>query len=53
MVKVQQRWDFRVKMTDYEFEIYRIPPKLGEHKEQIIEEWLPFRKGCQVSKHGA
>ena len=31
---------FPVKMTDYEFEIYRIPPKLGEHNEQVIEEWL-------------
>ncbi|WP_026565762.1 CaiB/BaiF CoA transferase family protein [Bacillus sp. UNC41MFS5] len=31
---------FPVKMTNYEFEIYRMPPKLGQHNEQVIEEWL-------------
>lgn len=31
---------FPVKMTDYEFEIYRNPPQLGQHNDQVIEEWL-------------
>jgi len=31
---------FPVGMEDYEFEIYRQPPDLGLHTEEIIEEWL-------------
>ncbi|WP_318509492.1 CoA transferase [Bacillus sp. T3] len=31
---------FPVKLTDYRFEIYRNPPKLGQHNDQVIKEWL-------------
>ena len=31
---------FPVKMTDFEFEIYRSPPSLGAHNEEVAEEWL-------------
>ncbi len=31
---------FPIMMTDYEFEIYRNPPRLGEHNQEILQEWL-------------
>lgn len=31
---------FPVKMTNYEFEIFRRPPKLGEHNAEVMEDWL-------------
>lgn len=31
---------FPVKMTDYEFQIYRQPPLRGEHNEEVIKDWL-------------
>lgn len=31
---------FPVKMTGYEFDIYRKPPAIGEHNEEVMEEWL-------------
>lgn len=31
---------FPVKMTDYSFSVYRPPPSLGEHTDEIVDEWL-------------
>lgn len=31
---------FPVKMSDYAFSIYRSPPLLGEHTDEVIGEWL-------------
>ena len=31
---------FPVSMTDYEFDIYRPPPALGEHSTQVASDWL-------------
>ncbi len=31
---------FPLKMTGYDFEIRKTPPKLGEHSRQVFEEWL-------------
>ena len=31
---------FPVSMTDYEFDIYRPPPALGEHSNQVASDWL-------------
>lgn len=31
---------FPMKMTDYEFSVYRRPPLLGEHTEEVFAEWL-------------
>jgi crotonobetainyl-CoA:carnitine CoA-transferase CaiB-like acyl-CoA transferase len=31
---------FPVKMTGYEFEIYRTPPLIGAHNDDVIKEWL-------------
>ncbi|NOU67454.1 CoA transferase [Paenibacillus sp. LMG 31461] len=30
---------YPVKLTDYEFQIYRKPPLKGEHTEEIFQEW--------------
>jgi crotonobetainyl-CoA:carnitine CoA-transferase CaiB-like acyl-CoA transferase len=29
-----------MKMTNYEFSVYRHPPLLGEHTEEVFAEWL-------------
>lgn len=31
---------FPMKMTGYEFSVYRHPPLLGEHTEEVFAEWL-------------
>ncbi|WP_129728750.1 CaiB/BaiF CoA transferase family protein [Ectobacillus funiculus] len=31
---------FPVKIEGYEFEIYRTPPLIGEHNEEVLQEWL-------------
>jgi succinate--hydroxymethylglutarate CoA-transferase len=31
---------FPIKMTDYEFQVYRKPPLRGEHNEEVSREWL-------------
>ncbi len=31
---------FPVNMTDYDFEIRRAPPELGEHTSEVFDEWL-------------
>lgn len=31
---------FPVKMQDYQFEIYRDPPELGAHNDEVADEWL-------------
>lgn len=31
---------FPVDMTRYRFEVHRPPPRLGEHTEEVFEEWL-------------
>ena len=31
---------FPMKMTGYEFMVYRRPPLLGEHTEEVFAEWL-------------
>jgi len=31
---------FPVKISNYEFDIYRNPPQLGEHNTEVIKEWL-------------
>lgn len=35
---------FPVSMTDYNFEIYRSPPKIGEHDDQVDLEWLATKE---------
>ncbi|MBO1001938.1 crotonobetainyl-CoA:carnitine CoA-transferase CaiB-like acyl-CoA transferase [Pseudogracilibacillus auburnensis] len=35
---------YPIHMSDYEFEVFRSPPKLGEHNEEVYEEWLNHRK---------
>ena len=34
---------FPISMTDYEFDIYRAPPGLGEHSKQVASDWLGKR----------
>jgi len=29
-----------MKMTDFEFSVYRRPPLLGEHTEEVFADWL-------------
>lgn len=31
---------FPMKMTDFEFSVYRRPPLLGEHTEEVFADWL-------------
>ena len=31
---------FPMKMTDFEFSVYRSPPLLGEHTEEVFADWL-------------
>lgn len=31
---------FPMKISGYEFEVYRRPPQLGEHNEEVFAEWL-------------
>lgn len=31
---------FPISITDFEFEIFLRPPRLGEHTEEVFEEWL-------------
>lgn len=31
---------FPVKMTDYSFSVYRPPPMLGEHTDEVVSDWL-------------
>lgn len=31
---------FPVKISNFDFAITKAPPKLGEHNEEILEEWL-------------
>ena len=31
---------FPISITDYEFEIFKPPPKLGEHNEMVDSDWL-------------
>ena len=31
---------FPMKISGYEFSVYRNPPELGEHNEQVFAEWL-------------
>ncbi len=31
---------FPMKMTEFEFSVYRSPPLLGEHTEEVFTEWL-------------
>lgn len=37
---VSKEIGFPIKISDYEFSIYRIPPKLGEHSEEVLNEWI-------------
>ena len=32
---------FPVKMQGYQFEIFRDPPELGAHNDEVTDEWLP------------
>ena len=36
---------YPIKMTDFDFEIYRSPPSLGAHNQEVKEEWLKMSKG--------
>lgn len=29
-----------MKITGYEFRVYRRPPRFGEHTEEVFAEWL-------------
>ena len=31
---------FPMKISGYEFSVYRNPPELGEHNEEVYAEWL-------------
>lgn len=31
---------FPIKMTDFDFKVTKRPPKLGEHNEEVIKDWL-------------
>ncbi|MEH7524354.1 CoA transferase [Bacillus sp. JJ1503] len=31
---------FPIMISDFEFELYRNPPKLGEHNQEVLQEWL-------------
>ena len=31
---------FPLKMSDYSFSVYRSPPSLGEHTDEVVGEWL-------------
>ena len=31
---------FPISITDYEFEIFKPPPNLGEHNEMVVSDWL-------------
>ena len=31
---------FPIKMTDYDFEVFRDPPNLGAHNEEVSADWL-------------
>jgi len=31
---------FPMKISGYEFEVYRDPPELGAHNEEVFAEWL-------------
>jgi len=31
---------FPMKISDYEFSVYRNPPQLGEHNDEVFTEWL-------------
>jgi succinate--hydroxymethylglutarate CoA-transferase len=35
---------FPVTMSNFEFEIYRHPPKLGEHNREVFHDWLQSTK---------
>ena len=35
---------FPISMTDFKFNIYRSPPKLGEHNDQVDREWLTTKE---------
>ena len=34
---------YPVSIEDYQFEIYRKPPELGGHNDEVYEEWLADR----------
>ena len=31
---------FPIAMTDYEFDIFRAPPELGEHTKEVLRDWI-------------
>lgn len=31
---------FPIAMTDYEFDVYRAPPELGEHTAEVLRDWI-------------
>jgi crotonobetainyl-CoA:carnitine CoA-transferase CaiB-like acyl-CoA transferase len=31
---------FPIQMTGYDFEIFRDPPKLGAHNDDVVADWL-------------
>lgn len=33
---------FPTRMTGYRFKVFREPPKLGEHNEEVFEEWIEY-----------
>ena len=41
---------FPVKMTDYSFSVYRSPPSLGEHTDEVVDEWLKESAGGNSRK---
>jgi crotonobetainyl-CoA:carnitine CoA-transferase CaiB-like acyl-CoA transferase len=41
---------FPVKMTDYSFSVYRSPPSLGEHTDEVVDEWLKEGAGGNSRK---
>ncbi len=40
---------FPVAMTDYTFEVYRAPPGLGEHTDEVFAEWLSGPKDARTA----
>ena len=38
--KMTKTIGYPISISNFNFEIYRTPPKLGEHNEEVFEEWL-------------
>ncbi len=44
---------FPISVSDFEFEVYRAPPRLGEHNDEVMAEWLSPRGDARADKAGS